>query len=281
MPLGQRLTVTGVILMIVGETNGTDFTPVENSQHLLPDMGEAGVNKQITHEIGGHLETEHPSPPARDSNADDALTHLVGPDSGVLNRHPDSVWCSLPHLGILLWPTRFVPAGTWINTRILDYHTTMNIVKPNRVTRSYTQRLDAEPDQVFPLLCPVRESEWVNGWHPRLVATHSGLAELDCVFVTAAGPQEAIWVISRYEPDDHHLEIVKVIPGIVVGRIVIQLAAAPGGSTAEISYSFTSVGPDGDRVVNEFTQEHFDEFMLTWETELNHFIATGEMLTKN
>ena len=53
----------------------------------------------------------------------------------------------------------------------------MNIVKPHRVTRSYTQKLDASADQVYPLLCPVREAEWVNGWHPRLVISSSGLAE--------------------------------------------------------------------------------------------------------
>ena len=157
----------------------------------------------------------------------------------------------------------------------------MNIVKPHRVTRSYTQTLNAKPDQVFPLLCPVREAEWVNGWHPRLVVTGSGLAEPDCVFVTAAGPQEAIWMITDHDPANFHLEIIKLIPGIVVGKIVIQLADAPVGSTAEISYTFTSLGPDGDRVVSEFTQEHFDEFMLTWETELNHFIATGDRLIGN
>jgi len=157
----------------------------------------------------------------------------------------------------------------------------MNIVKPHRVTRSYTQTLDAPPDKVFPLLCPIREAEWVNGWHPRMVITDSGLAELDCIWISAAGPQEAIWMITRYEPGDLHLEIIKIIPGIVFGKIMIQLAAAARGSTAEISYCFTSLGPDGDRVVNEFTQEHFDEFMLTWETELNHFINTGERLTEN
>ena len=157
----------------------------------------------------------------------------------------------------------------------------MNIVKPHRVTRSYIQTLNARPDQVFPLLCPVREAEWVNGWHPRLVVTGSGLAEPDCVFVTAAGPQEAIWMITHHDPAKHHLEIIKLIPGIVVGKIVIRLESAAGGSTATISYAFTSLGPDGDRVVSEFTQEHFDEFMLTWETELNHFIATGDRLTSN
>jgi len=113
----------------------------------------------------------------------------------------------------------------------------MNIVRPHRVTRSYVQSLISPPDEVFPLLCPVREAEWVNGWHPRLVISTSGVAEPDCVFITAAGPQEAIWAITRHEPDRHHLEIVKVIPGIVVGKIVVRLAAASEGSTAEISYS--------------------------------------------
>ena len=154
----------------------------------------------------------------------------------------------------------------------------MKIVKPRRVTRSYTQSLIAGPDEVFPLLCPVREAEWVNGWHPRVVITKSGLAEPDCVFVTAAGPQDAIWLMTEHDPRHHRLEIIKVIPGIVVGRIKIQLAAVDDGSVAKISYSFTSLGQDGDRVVREFTQEHFDDFMTTWEAELNHFLATGERL---
>lgn len=155
----------------------------------------------------------------------------------------------------------------------------MNIVRPHRVTRSYVQSLDAPPDEVFALLCPVREAEWVNGWHPRLVVSESGVAEPDCVFVTSAGPEEAIWMITRHEPQNHLLEIIKVIPGIVVGTIRIRLTAAAPGSTADISYTFTALGPDGDRVVREFTQEHFDEFMRTWETELNHYLATGERLS--
>ena len=154
----------------------------------------------------------------------------------------------------------------------------MRIVKPNRVTRSYTQSLIAGPDEVFPLLCPVREAEWVNGWHPRLVISSSGLAERNCVFVTSAGPEEAIWMVTEHDPDRHRLEIIKVIPGIVVGRITIQLAAVDDGSIAKISYGFTALGSDGDRVVREFTQEHFDEFMATCEAELNHFLATGERL---
>ena len=62
----------------------------------------------------------------------------------------------------------------------------MNIRPPNRVTHTYTQRLVAPPAAVFPLLCPVREADWIDGWNPLLVLSHSGLAEPDCVFVTDA-----------------------------------------------------------------------------------------------
>ena len=52
----------------------------------------------------------------------------------------------------------------------------MQITAPYRVRRTYRQHLVAPPDAVFPLLCPVRETEWVQGWDPTLVVTASGAA---------------------------------------------------------------------------------------------------------
>lgn len=74
----------------------------------------------------------------------------------------------------------------------------MDIKKPNRVTRSFIQRLVAGPERVFPLLCPVREADWIEGWDPVLVLSETGLAEPDCVFVTGSADQRAIWFISRH-----------------------------------------------------------------------------------
>ena len=68
----------------------------------------------------------------------------------------------------------------------------MRVEKPNRVSRSYTQHLGAPPTEVFPLLCPVREAEWVKDWRPRLVLSDSGFAEPDCVFITPGIPEDAL-----------------------------------------------------------------------------------------
>jgi hypothetical protein len=42
----------------------------------------------------------------------------------------------------------------------------VDIRAPVRVTHTYTQTLDGSPAEVLPLLCPVREADWVPGWTP-------------------------------------------------------------------------------------------------------------------
>jgi hypothetical protein len=40
----------------------------------------------------------------------------------------------------------------------------MTVFKSIRVVKSYTMNLCAAPADVFPLLCPVREYEWIEPW---------------------------------------------------------------------------------------------------------------------
>lgn len=151
----------------------------------------------------------------------------------------------------------------------------MQIIPPYRASHTYTQHLIGRPDQVFPLLCPVRECEWVNGWHPRLVISSSGVAEQDCVFATGPQTSESIWVVTAYEPPAH-IAFLKFTPAESVARITIRLRAEGAAmSLAEITYAYTAVSERGRRVVDAFTAEHYESFMREWEAELNHFLRTG------
>ncbi len=154
----------------------------------------------------------------------------------------------------------------------------MKIVKPIRVTRSYTQKLVAAPDTVFPLLCPVREADWIAGWDPLRVVTASGVAEPDCVFTTAATPADAIWYITRHEPEAGFVEMLKITPGVTACRLTIELRAVDSGSEAVVTYCHTSLGPAGDAFVASFTEDHYREFMRNWETRLNHYLRHGKAL---
>ncbi len=155
----------------------------------------------------------------------------------------------------------------------------MRVEKPNRVSHSYTQHLNAPPPAVFDLLCPVRETDWVNDWRPKLVLSDSGVAEPGCVFITPGIPEDALWLMTEYDRETFKLEIIKVIPAVVIGRITIALH--PDGEdacTADITYAYTSISDHGDRALEEFTDEHFNGFMKVWEKELNHFLKTGAKL---
>jgi hypothetical protein len=154
----------------------------------------------------------------------------------------------------------------------------MNIISPHRVTHTFTQHLVGTPDDVFPLLCPVREAEWVNGWNPRVVITSSGVAEHDCVFVMGGTKSESVWMVTQYEPPAR-IEFIKVTPAETVARVTIELRAGEVGETlADVTYAYTALNEAGTQVVDSFTAEYYHAFMTEWEDELNHYIRTGTKL---
>src|SRR5947209_7079067 len=150
----------------------------------------------------------------------------------------------------------------------------MRITKPNRATHTYRQTLRAPPDKVFPLLCPVRETEWLRGWLPEWVVSSSGGVERDCVFITSDKAGQAIWYVTRHEPEKWFVEMLKILPGVTACRLQIQLSENGDECFADITYSHTSIGSAGDDFVDSFTVEHYEKFMQTWEKALNHYLST-------
>lgn len=164
-----------------------------------------------------------------------------------------------------------------------SHSTSPAIDRPKRIKHAYIQAIRAAPEQVFPLLCPVREYDWVPGWATDWVITTSGVAEQGCMFQTPppAGAESAsIWVVTRHHPETFEVEMYKVTPGHTVGKLEITLM--PNGSSgthAQISYEFTSLGSPGDEFLRAFTAPWYEAFMQGWQDAMNHYFDTGELLT--
>jgi len=85
-------------------------------------------------------------------------------------------------------------------------------IKGERVVFKGEQSYSFPPEDVFPMLCPVREYEYIPRWECDLVYLDSGLAELGGVFTTqfpGDGEQKDVWVISRHEKNQS-IEFVRV-----------------------------------------------------------------------
>jgi hypothetical protein len=149
-----------------------------------------------------------------------------------------------------------------------------------RVSYEYTQTNDAPPERVFPLLCPVREADWVPGWRYHLIYSESGVAEDGCVFSTPndAGP-ETLWMVTHYDPAAFTIAYAWIEPGMIAAQIRIALSQVPGGKTsAHIRYLYTGLSPAGNAVLGRYTSEWFRGKMQSWEKAINHFLTNGALI---
>jgi len=150
-----------------------------------------------------------------------------------------------------------------------------------RLVRSYTQHIDATPDQVFPLLCPVREAEWLDGWTYELIDSVSGVAEEGCVFRTRSpAGHETVWIIVRHDEAVGVVEFARVTIGLVATRLRIEVAPNQDASSAvQITYFHTPLSTAGTAFVAEqFSERAFLESVRWWERSMNYFLETGKTL---
>lgn len=148
------------------------------------------------------------------------------------------------------------------------------------MTRSNTMRHPALSIMVFPLLCPVREYDWIPHWNCKLIHSQSGFAELDCVFTTTFldfGPQT--WTCSRYEPSQR---IEYIITGQhTVTRLAIVLQDTAHGESQSIwTRTYTGLDAIGNDMVDAITEEHYAAEAERLESMLNHYLQTGTSLPK-
>ncbi len=153
----------------------------------------------------------------------------------------------------------------------------MTEFKAKRISHQYTQTNIGLPEKVFPLLCPVREAEWVPGWQYRLVYSQSGLAELGCIFTTPnEDGSETTWVVSEYDPLSFRIGFVWVWPGLVAAQIQISLERTGENTKAHIRYIYTGLSPAGNREVERYNESWFQDKMKGWEAAINHYLKTGK-----
>ena len=143
-----------------------------------------------------------------------------------------------------------------------------------RLIREYRQTLGGTPEQVFPLLCPEREKDWLPGWDARWIHSDTGLAEPNAVFATRNddGP-ETIWVVAGHVPSSR-VHFVRWHPGVMVVHIELGLTSPQPGSTwLDIRYMYTATSSPGRAQIQAMTPAQWHAQMKNWEDHLNAWLA--------
>ncbi len=152
----------------------------------------------------------------------------------------------------------------------------------SRKVVSHVMQLAAASEAVFPLLCPVREYEWIDDWQCEMIHFASGVAEAGAVFRTAFpqdGPPD-VWVISRYEPP-RVIEFVRVNAWRTIHYAIHLESQADGQSRWRWTQTLTGLNAEGDAQIAAIDASDFAQKIDALGAKLAHFLATGTMLRDN
>lgn len=143
-----------------------------------------------------------------------------------------------------------------------------------RKVYSFEHEVDAAAATVFPLLCPVREREWVAGWQADLLYSTSGFIEQDCVFRVPKNGYQTLWSVAHYRPEQGELTFVIHHEDHYLEHLHIH-ARVIAASRCRLTWRrvFTALDPVGECFLNQYTRTQFDAAMQGLADQLSRHLA--------
>ena len=156
----------------------------------------------------------------------------------------------------------------------------MTTVKAKKIIRRYAQKYNAKADKVFPLLCAVREMDWIPGWEYEMIHSVSGANEEGCVFKTQKPyGTETVWVTTKWDTENYIVNFVEFAVDAMIVNLNISLQENPDGTTtANWEQIFTSLSDKGDAFIEVYTEEKFKATMAGLEKVMGYFLETGKLM---
>jgi hypothetical protein len=155
----------------------------------------------------------------------------------------------------------------------------MSEFQSQRIVQSQIIQIAAAPDQVFPLLCPVREYEWIHDWSCHLVYSKSGVAEAGCIFQTdRPGEGRRTWVVSRYEPGEAIGFVIFQHDGAVI-TLDLSLAGNDNATTRmQVTHTLIGLNENGNTAIANLPADYIRKRWDWLREALNHYLTTGKTL---
>jgi hypothetical protein len=149
-----------------------------------------------------------------------------------------------------------------------------------RIIKTATFMLNGTPQQVFPLLCPERELDWLPGWEYEMIYSQSGYNEEGCIFrTTKPYGVEIIWSSVNFDSQNYTIDFLNVASGLFVIKFGIQLVEMKEkGCEITFTQIYTGISEAGNRLIEDAVGGNFQKSMAQIEKTLNHYLATGSKL---
>jgi hypothetical protein len=155
------------------------------------------------------------------------------------------------------------------------------MAKKKRRVEVHQERFPFSCAQIFPLLCPVKEDDWIPGWREQreMIYTESGTAEVGCVFITRKQPHlmgPATWVNNVYDPNEKIQY--SAINEHMVYQIQGNLKPLPAGCEVTLTRTWTALTPQAEEFLGRMADDAAKAPPKLFEL-IAHYLKTGKMLS--
>ncbi|HJU82767.1 MAG TPA: SRPBCC family protein [Holophagaceae bacterium] len=143
--------------------------------------------------------------------------------------------------------------------------------RSGRIVCTFTMEdLPAPPAEVFPLLCPVREAQWLPDWSAEMLWSRSGVAEDGALFRTPGATGEPwIWQIVQHQAEAGRIRFAIVAPGSHATDLSLQLDPQGAGSRLRWTYTLHALTPSGAAFLKDY-EAGFPARMALLDRRLRH-----------
>ena len=162
------------------------------------------------------------------------------------------------------------------------------VFRARRLVARHEERIKAHPGQIFPLLCPIEEYKWIDGWECELVYSESGVVENNCVFredlsapflFGSAG--STTWITTLQDHDSWRRHFVMISDAAVrKGEVSIEDG---GGGTSLVRWALvvTSLNQDGSKAFDDGLEERARVDLAFLGAALRHYCESGGVLPRS
>lgn len=151
--------------------------------------------------------------------------------------------------------------------------------KARKAKRVHTYKCSAGPEKVFPLLCPVREFDWIPGWECDVIYSESGFNEQGCIFKTQKPYNtETTWVTVTWDVENYIVEFVEFAKDSLIVNLRVSLKPdTDNKAIATWEFTFTAVSETGNAFIEGYTEDKFKLVAGGLEKTMNYYLETGKL----
>jgi len=152
--------------------------------------------------------------------------------------------------------------------------------KSKRISKTRTIILNGSLDEVFPLLGPIKEMEWTDGWDPEIIYSTTKIVEEKMVFKTKAiFPDETdfTWIISKYQPENTFVEYLVFTQERLWTISINCVEESVKKTKAEITYTYTGLTENGNRLNETALEKMYTQDLKDWEEAINYYLETEKI----